>query len=45
MVFISLRHGKEHQICGIRAIIKTIKQVIQLKVYIQKQASDELMET
>jgi hypothetical protein len=36
MVFISLRHGKEHQICGIRAIIKTIQAGNTITKFIYK---------
>jgi 23S rRNA (guanosine2251-2'-O)-methyltransferase len=39
MVFFILRHGKEHQIFGIRAIIEAIKQVIQL-IYIQRSCGE-----
>jgi hypothetical protein len=36
--FISLRHGKEHQIFGIRAIIEAIQAGTTVdKVYIQKK--------
>jgi 23S rRNA (guanosine2251-2'-O)-methyltransferase len=41
---LSLRHGKEHQIFGIRAIIEAIQAGNTIdKVYIQKEASGELM--
>jgi 23S rRNA (guanosine2251-2'-O)-methyltransferase len=44
LFFISLRHGKEHQIFGIRAIIEAIQAGTTVdKVYIQKEASSELM--
>jgi hypothetical protein len=38
-----LRHGKEHQIFGIRAIIEAIKQEPVIKFIFKKEASSELM--